>query len=346
MISLRRPRPRERDAQVQAAAPRFGLALLFLLVLSLLVHRIQRPGVSPRELQVLAAGLVALWVYFLWADWTCFLRRDRKQPFGPALRRCVLLSLFPPAHLGLRCPALNGRLWLPLLGWRVADAVLERQLQKAFAVPMIVVGLLVIPVLAIEYSWGEWLADHGALAVALDVCLSGIWLAFCVEALLLFSVADSKWRYCKEHWLDLAIILLPIVQALPFARVVKLGGMLRPEYLKKTHQLYRLRGLAGKAWRGLLLLDLLQRIWQPSPASRLADLEAQLAVKQAEIAKLQGELEVLRKASAGKSVRGPGLEAASPQGAVVRELAAACGRNYFAQDKARHRGFPGTGAQP
>ena len=286
------------DRQDQPAGLMFALSVLFLVLLSILLQRALRPDLNPLELPVLSALLGTLWLFFLADAGLRFLRRDRSRPLGKAVRQLVLVCLVPPLRLTLRPAERPDQVWLPYLGWRTVDYELRERLDRAFSLPMIVFALLVLPVLAVEYYWGEWLQQHAGLVLLLDLCLSAIWLAFTVEFLLKLSIAESKLHYCKDHWLDLAIILLPVVQALPFARALRLGRLLRLDQLSRMNQLYRLRGLAAKAWRALLLLDVLRRLLTLSPERRLRQLESQLAAKEVEVERLRKEIEKLRREAA------------------------------------------------
>ena len=50
---------------------------------------------------------------------------------------------------------------------------------------------------------------------------SVIWLAFAVEFVMMFSVSPKKFRYCRDHWVDLVIILAPLAGFLRLLRVAR-----------------------------------------------------------------------------------------------------------------------------
>ena len=124
------------------------------------------------------------------------------------------------------------------------------------------------------------------------------------------AVADSKLAYCKSHWLDLAIIFLPLIsfaRALRVARLARLGRMSR---------LYRLRGLAIRAFRALLLLDVIARVIGRTPEKEVKRLRALAAAKEAELDDLRKDIAKLeaRIAEATKpATDGSGSGASTPQ---------------------------------
>lgn len=98
---------------------------------------------------------------------------------------------------------------------------MERRLQW----PVMVAALLTIPAIAIEQSnVGE---PWDTIATVLNWT---IWLAFLAEMALMLSVVDDRWRWLRDHPLDVAIILLtpPFLPAsLQAARALRLLRLLR-----------------------------------------------------------------------------------------------------------------------
>ena len=102
------------------------------------------------------------------------------------------------------------RLWLPGLGWRQANKRLRERLERKFGIPMILIALMIMPVLIVEFFMKSQVAQYGWLRMLLHVSTGVIWFAFAGEFILMVSVAEKKVAYCKKHWIDLAIILLPL----------------------------------------------------------------------------------------------------------------------------------------
>jgi len=160
--------------------------------------------------------------------------------------------------------------------------------------PMLIVSLAVLPLILVEHYWAEQIATRPALSRATEVATAVVWLAFCVEFIVMASLAEKKLAYCKQHWLDLAIILLPL---LAFLRALRLGRLLRLNALAKTSRVYRLRGVIMRSYRVLLVVKAIDRLINGTSEKRLAKLrqrlveqEALLEELRAEIRRIEGEL--------------------------------------------------------
>jgi voltage-gated potassium channel len=102
------------------------------------------------------------------------------------------------------------------------------------------------------------------------------------------SISRNWLTYCKSHWVDLVIILLPLIEYLRILRMSRLARLQR--LAKTTGQAYRLRSVAMKAWRALLLLEALQRLTAGTPEKRLAKLRRELDDCHALAARLEVEI--------------------------------------------------------
>ncbi len=196
----------------------------------------------------------------------------------------------PPVRLGARYHGPGEFVWFPRLGWRSIDKSLRKTLEKYFSVPMILIALMVLPVLAIEYGWESAVRQNKALGEFITWANTIIWFAFAVEFLVMISVAKKKLRYAVSQWINLLIILLPLIEFLPLLRVLRLSRVLRLNKLSKMGRLYRLRGLALRAWRAILILGVLQRLFGGKLENRLERLEELLVAKQEEIEELEAEI--------------------------------------------------------
>ncbi len=97
----------------------------------------------------------------------------------------------------------------------------ERRLER----PLLLAALLTIPAIAIEQSdLGE---PWDTVATVLNWT---IWTAFLLEAVLMLRVVDDRWRWVREHPLEVAIVILtpPFLPAsMQAARVFRLLRLLR-----------------------------------------------------------------------------------------------------------------------
>jgi voltage-gated potassium channel len=100
--------------------------------------------------------------------------------------------------------------------------------------PMLVAALLVVPAIAIEQS--EAREPWSTIAVVINWAT---WLAFLAEALLMLRVVDDRWRWIREHPLEVAIVVvtppfLPAsLQAARAFRLLRLLPLLRAGLLAR-----------------------------------------------------------------------------------------------------------------
>lgn len=247
-------------------------------------------------LRVLRWTLLALWPLFLVEAVLRITFRDRQSPGSRREYWLLLAALCPPLRLATRHADQAGRLWLPGLGWQTVDEDLRQRLERALSIPMLVIALLILPVLLVEFAMAEQVASRVWLQIALGVGTGLIWFAFAAEFIVMITIADKKLRYCKQHWLDLAIILLPMISFLRSLRVVqaaRAARLARLQQLTKMSRVYRLRGLAMRAFRGVLLLELVNRVLRIKPERRLRALREMLEEKEREVNRLRREMTAL-----------------------------------------------------
>ncbi len=207
--------------------------------------------------------LLVLWPVFLAESVFHWVTRPWNRSMGRFHFFGLLFCLCPSLRMCARSPEMDDRMWLPRFGWRKPDRRLRRHLERLFSIPMILIALLILPVLLIEFLFSAQVARYGALQLFLHVGTGVIWFAFAGEFILMVSVAERKLIYIKEHWLDLAIILLPLLsflRSLQVARASRLFRVARLPQITKLARVYRLRGTALRAFRALLVLEVIQRL--------------------------------------------------------------------------------------
>lgn len=208
------------------------------------------------------------------------------RPWNAELRKfhffALLFCICPSLRMCARCPELRYRLWLPGLGWRTANRRLRRRLQRHFSMPMILIALMIMPLLVIEFFMKSQVAEYEWLRLLLHIGTGVIWFAFAAEFILMASVAENKLAYCRRHWIDLAIIVLPLFSFLRSLRLVRATQVLGIPQLTKMARAYRLRGTAVKALRALVLLELVQRLTGSDLDRSINKLSRQLSAVEAE----------------------------------------------------------------
>ena len=262
------------------ASEMFWLSLFSLLFLAGLLHLHDKPEYQP-VLIVCVLGFLgiypACWVDAIWSG-----RHGSRQG-----RARWLYCLLPPLRLGARDHATGKNIWLPGLGWQPVGRELEQRLEHVSSVPMVLMALMVLPLIGVEYLWKERIEADPLLSGLLNGAGGLIWFAFAGEFILRISIAHSKWGYVRSHVIDLAIVLLPLVT---FLQALRLGRLLRLQQLTRTARLYRLRGVALRAWRALLLIDAISRLINGPAEKRLVQLRATLVQKELELTDLRAEI--------------------------------------------------------
>jgi len=269
-----------------------GLALAFLVLAALALRQIERAPEHTEASRLLGGTMLALWVALGLDALVGFWRR---RVFSwPAVQRLLLLSLIPPFRIAQSPYSAGSCIWLPGLGWRRADQDLYERVERAFAIPMLVMAILILPILAAELFLAKALAEHPGVRLALDLGTALIWLAFCVELIVMSTLASKKLPYLARNWINLAIVVLPFLaflRGLKAGRALWLGKGLGKA--AKTLKAYRLRGLWMRGWRGMVALDLMERLLHRTPERRLTRLREILAERERDMASLRRRIEDL-----------------------------------------------------
>jgi hypothetical protein len=293
--------PRPTPFDTLRARLMFVLGFAYLLLVAGIVHRALTASVTVFELDVMAIGVAFLWpVFAAEAVWQLY-RRDRTKPRGPFLWRTVLVVLMPPWRMAL-ADSRTGLIWIPRMGWVQPGKELFKRIELVFSGPMLLFAFLILPVLIFEYVQSEQVKSNPALALGLDIGIAVIWVAFATEFVFKASAHPRPFQFAKERWLDVAIVVLPMleyvlvhwVEAAPLARLLRLGRAISPEQIARMQRLYRLQGLATKAWHALLLIEGVARLLGQTPEKRLAKLEEKIAEMEEELADLRKDAETVR----------------------------------------------------
>jgi hypothetical protein len=241
--------------------------------------------------------LLALWPLFIMEQLALFCLTASKESFHLRHRYWWAFCLFPPLRMCARHHGSRDRMWLPSLGWQIVNQDLQRQLERAFGLPMIGIALLILPVLALQAVYQDNISNFPVLRAALHIGTGIIWFAFATEFVVMVSVTSHKVDYCRKHWLDLLIILLPLIsflRSLRILRATKLLNISKLQQLSKFVRVYRLRGVALRGWRALLLLELVDRVLHAKPERQIKRLEAKCEQAERELLQLRAQLAARR----------------------------------------------------
>lgn len=173
-------------------------------------------------------------------------------------------------------------------------------MELSMAVPMLLITMLIIPVLLVEYAFKD-LPERPIVALSLHMMTALIWFAFAMEFILLLGVADKKLHYCKRHWVNLVIIILPMIAFFRVLRILRVGRLAR---LGKMLRAYRLRGFQMRALRVVMLFNLVERfLRERQPERYLKHLEARIVDKEQELEHLHCRAEEVRMLIAEKQAK-------------------------------------------
>ncbi len=247
--------------------------------------------------KVCGLGLLLLWPVFIAEQAFYFVTSCSRRAFAVEHPRWWLFCVLPPLRLCAHWRGQNEQVWLPRLGWQTVDRGLRKRLERNFSLPMIWIALLILPVLGLQFYYQDRITEFPRLCLALHVGTGLIWYAFAVEFIVMVSVAENKLAYCKKHWLDLAIVLLPLISFLRGLRVLRASKLLKVgklQQLTRVVRVYRLRGVAMRGLRAMMLFEVLHRLLRTSPEKRLRRLEQARREKQYELAELEEEINLTK----------------------------------------------------
>ncbi len=221
-------------------------------------------------------------------------------------RRHLWYCLIPPLRMGGRDHVDGTAIWLPHLGWHCVDRHLQTRLEKAFSGPMILIALAVLPLFALDWHWhNQAVSPSWSMLIFLWGSESLIWLAFALEFVIMFSVSPKKLRYCRDHWVDLVIILAPLAG---FLRLLRVARAMRLSTVTRAARAYRLRGLSQRMFRGLLLVNLVRQFMEGDPAKRLVKLREELRDREQDLEQLRAEIANLEARLAAEEQDPPGAK--------------------------------------
>jgi len=286
----------------QMARPMFCLSLIFLATVAVLITtQVYAPRLADLAVSAGAATetlysdtsssqlarystffLLLMWPlfwleYFYNAHAACRVTQSKVN-----VKHLLAVCLCPPLRLGATSPAKENKIWLPGLGWREPGRPLCKELQQKLSMPMLIIALTILPVLLTEKVFSTAVAETGWLRLLLNAATGFVWFAFTAEFIVMVNSSAKKIAYVKANWIDLAIILLPLVAFLrSFSALAKIG------------RAYRMRGIIIKTVRALTLLEIADRLTGSDPAKKLQRLNDQYQEKSEELRELRDQINFL-----------------------------------------------------
>lgn len=281
---MQSPKPLIRRLDRILAWPMFSLALSTLALFAMLIYL----GDLEQKKTIVKYSLwgLAILYPFFWIETlihVCIGSRFLKQH--------VWFCIFPLTRIGCRDHVTGMQIWLPRLGWNEVNKQFERKLSRKFSIPMIAVALLVLPIIGMEYFYQETVAKNYGWRLVINISEAFIWASFTFEFVLMIMIVRAKVVYARKHWIDLAVILLPM---LAFMRMLRLSSAVRFNQISRTAKVFRLRGLAMRLWRAFVALEIIEMLIYRNPELRLERLEQKFEMKMEEVAFLRVDIQRLR----------------------------------------------------
>lgn len=238
-------------------------------------------------------ALLSLWPLF-WLEYAYnYTTRKHADGSRKILIQPLLSCLIPPLRLGSLSPAWDDRLWLPSLSWQHPGRELSSLLERIFSKPMLIIALLILPILLIEFVFKGAVQQHFWLRLLLHLATGFIWFAFALEFIIMVSATDKKFAYIKKNWIDLAIILIPLISFLRTLRVLRLAKLAKIQKIARLGRVYRVRSLGMKATRAVMMFGFINKLLKITPEKRLAKLNAEREEREIELNELQSEISAL-----------------------------------------------------
>ena len=271
-----------------ALTPPMVLVSLAILVLTAgAMPQLDQDLIEPRFVRIATTTVLLLWPLIVGEMLLRMIWIERGVRTRQRFMHMLLVAVAPPFRITLQPISAPGVIWAPLLGWRPMGRRLHRMLEDGFSVPMLFIALMILPALLAEWALHQDLVTWPRLGLALDVASRVIWLAFAVELVVMVASTRRKAYYCFIHWIDLAIVLIPLVPFLGVLRLFRLGETVQAARIIQIARVYRVRALALRGWRGLLFVRGLERFSIWSAEKRLMHLKAQMAKRMEDIGELR-----------------------------------------------------------
>jgi hypothetical protein len=304
------------------AWPMFGIALLFLILTGLLLPTLlYRDIEEEKNLPPLRQAIEPIVVNQI-DDFFLISQRAGEHPeeiiyFAPKFRRSMLLilaglyllivaeglfhwiggasqlrqhwmfALFPFMRLSSVDHIDGTHVWVPGMGWVKRTGLLEQHLNALFSLPMLLITLPILPLIAVQLIWSQKINTDPNLKFAMATATAVIWMAFVFEFSIMFNVARRRWKYCREHWINIAIIALPLIG---FLRIAALGSVIKLKQVAKTASVLRLRVILIRFWRALIVLGLLDQLLRKKPQQKAEQLARKIEEKEEELALLRWQM--------------------------------------------------------
>ncbi|WP_353570263.1 hypothetical protein [Candidatus Albibeggiatoa sp. nov. BB20] len=204
------------------------------------------------------------------------------------------IVLFPPLHLAARRCHTEEYIWY-FSHWELVREELFDKIERQFLFWIILILVIMTPFWLIELIFSKKLHDHILLQHIMNTGNAIVWAVFVAEFVIEISITKKWQQYLLKHWVELLIILLPMLAFARFLRFAQFGFLAKFGFIQKmvvTYSakwqkllnIYRARSTMNRLVRLFILVDVIRR-WQQNrnPQKYLKKLHEQLEEKQQEL---------------------------------------------------------------
>jgi voltage-gated potassium channel len=275
----------------------FVITIIFLFLIALMIQYLQTDKgfeLLPYSEQIITITLI-LWPIFLFERLFYLIFCDDKKTWKNYLSP-LLVTLFPALHLVTRpCGKQEYILWS--FRWQLVTPELYKQIEKTFLYPILIISIIMIPFWITEIFYPEKMTVHPLFHHLINRGNALIWVLFVTEFFILFSIAEKRIDYLKKHWMEILIIILPMLALTRFILISRSlfftkGAFLFGMKIQRLLNIYRSRVVLNRVIRILVIINIVKRFYRRrNPEKYLIRLQNQLTEKEKEITDLKIQID-------------------------------------------------------
>lgn len=281
----------------------FICTLLFISLLAITIQYLQTEKGFEffSSLPILFDSLLILWL-IIFIERLIYLSFCQKNIISVILTVCL-----PPLRLASQRCHPTKFIWLPY-HWRTVDDLLYTRLERKFLYPIFICSLVMMPVWLFEIFWPQYLLSHPLFYHLATLGNAIIWGLFVIEFVVMFSIAPKRLDYLKQHWLELFIIIIPILAVARVILIAKYASLLKQVQLLQYAELvkalnlprllniYQARAVLQRIIRILMIIDILRRFYlSRNPTKYLEMLKNKLAEQEKAVMELKQQINEIEK---------------------------------------------------
>jgi len=282
-----------------------SITIVFLALNAIVIQYLQNDDAFTRvpHLTLIVDIILKLWLLFPLERLFYLLFCPRVTPINYI--NALLIITMPPTRFAARRCHRKEYIWY--FGWQPVDKVLCARVEKNFLYGILVVCIFMLPFWMLEIFSPTTISENDYFYHITNLGNATVWGLFVAEFMFAFSMTKKKGQYLLQHWLELLIILLPM---LALARFIQVGQYAKILQIGKFHQLfiarlakfqrllnlYRARSTINRAVRILTIINAIHR-WQLSrnPEKYLSNLREKIQDKEEELQQLKAQYEEAKK---------------------------------------------------